>query len=501
MPTVLDSLVLEFNLDTSQFTKEQQRLMDQIKRLEEETKTRATNLEGRFKQMSNLFSNLQRGALATVGAFFGGEVVSMIANFNNLEARISRVGEVINMSSQRTLAWKAAFEGLGEDAEAGLRALMQTSGIIGQAIFTGDVNNPLFRGVAALGRPGMQPLDLLHGGTGTGGRMTPEEAMVAIAQRMDELGLQKEDRAAAIQFMGLPMFMMMQSAEVLRKMVADVEKVGPMTEEEGRRARQFQEDTNILTQSFRTLGRIITHELTPSLTALAQWLTAFIPTFNKEDPSGMAGWAQGLGAGAANRWFRSTPLGKRFAPGGDLAPAPAPAPASAPETGGNMDRFLGALSYLETDQKDIGNATTSAQGFFQFLSGTAKMARVYGIEDQRYGTYEQQAGRTRQYIERRYPAAAEAIERGDWATAERLLYGEWPSLPHPGGSQQQTPSRYRRYHEMLQGGAPSRTSNNHVSFNIQNMNVNGSNAHEVATNIGRNAERIKMAYYGNSAAV
>ena len=41
MATVLDSLVLEFNLDPSQFTREQQRILDQIRKMQEEVKTRA----------------------------------------------------------------------------------------------------------------------------------------------------------------------------------------------------------------------------------------------------------------------------------------------------------------------------------------------------------------------------------------------------------------------------------------------------------------------------
>jgi len=498
MPTVLDSLVLEFNLDTSQFTREQQRLMDQLKRMEEETKTRAVDIEARFKQMSNLFSNMQRGAMGVIGGFFGAEALQTIQTFANLEAGISRVAEVIGQTEERTLAMRNAFRAIGEDPKAGIAALMQTSSVIQQALFTGDVNSPLFRGVATLSRPGMRPLDLLHGGAG-GGPMTAEQAMISIAQRLDELGLQGPARAARLQYMGLPQFMLMQSAAQIRKLVDEMAALAPLAHEEGERAKQFQQDIGKLDTAFEHLGMVVTNLATGPLSSLMEFLAQWLEGFSRKGPGvNLFDWFT-KGDDAIRE------AGKRgaAAAGGAAIPVPGGGPAGetlpSVEGGGNWSRWLGALSYLETDQRNIGNTASSAQGYFQFLSGTARMAGTLGIGDPRFGTYEQQAGRTRQYIERRYPGAAEAIERGDWLTATKLLSGEWPSLP--GGQQQQTRPRYRQWYDMLQGKSPSRTSNNHVSFNIQNMNVNGSNAHEVATNIGRNAERIKMAYYGNSAAV
>jgi hypothetical protein len=171
-----------------------------------------------------------------------------------------------------------------------------------------------------------------------------------------------------------------------------------------------------------------------------------------------------------------------------------------PQTG-NWTNFLSGLSYLETSQHDSGNTSSSAQGYFQFLRGTAARASGAGIPNTQSGSYQQQAMAAMKYIRQFYPKAAEAIEKGDFAGAAGMLNGEWPSLP--GGSQPQSAERYRMMLEEWRGlgprppgempaGAPAAagdrdTTNNqggdqHSSVNsevhIGEINVNAPNARD-----------------------
>ena len=119
----------------------------------------------------------------------------------------------------------------------------------------------------------------------------------------------------------------------------------------------------------------------------------------------------------------------------------------------NWNRFLSGLSYLETSQTNArATAGHSAAGFFQFQPATAERAKSAGIADPRFGDYEAQAGATMDFIKHFHPAAAAAIERGDFSAAAADLRGEWPSLP--GGSQQQSAERYRTFEEVLRGRSP-----------------------------------------------
>ena len=114
----------------------------------------------------------------------------------------------------------------------------------------------------------------------------------------------------------------------------------------------------------------------------------------------------------------------------------------------NWGKWLKAQSFLESPS-GAPSEQSSAKGYFQFIDSTAKKATDAGLPNPQRGNYAQQADATRQYIQRFYPDAAEAIETGDYPTAVRHLRDEWPSLP--GGSQQQNAGQYRLWNSILSG--------------------------------------------------
>jgi hypothetical protein len=126
MPTVIDSLVLEFNLDASQFSREQQKIIDDIRKMSEQANRQALGIEDAAKRITNVFTNLQRGALGVIGGFFGGEVLKTIDHFERLQASAQMVGATMRMTGNDLIGWQNAMRMIGanaEDANQGLQSL------------------------------------------------------------------------------------------------------------------------------------------------------------------------------------------------------------------------------------------------------------------------------------------------------------------------------------------------------------------------------------------
>ena len=105
------------------------------------------------------------------------------------------------------------------------------------------------------------------------------------------------------------------------------------------------------------------------------------------------------------------------------------------------------LAYLETRIRNIPNAEGSpGRGYFQaFPAFSSEAIAATGI-DPRDSNYERSAQSAWGWIVKHRPAAAAAIRRGDYDTADRILRPTWPSLP--GGSQaqpEQVQREARRY--------------------------------------------------------
>jgi hypothetical protein len=132
-------------------------------------------------------------------------------------------------------------------------------------------------------------------------------------------------------------------------------------------------------------------------------------------------------------------------------PATPSAPGSA-DSGGNEQRnirnFMKGLSYLETsnDPHQAAQSEKGNTGFFRQNANDAAWAKAHGLPDPRFGTYDQQAAANFAYMQK-YPGAQEAIKRGDFATASRILSKNWVGLP--GGSQPQSPARMREWQRIL----------------------------------------------------
>jgi hypothetical protein len=116
----------------------------------------------------------------------------------------------------------------------------------------------------------------------------------------------------------------------------------------------------------------------------------------------------------------------------------------------NRDNYLAGIAYLESDYNTRSRNSIGATGAFQFIDSTARGAERQGLPNPQRGTYQEQSAATWAWIQRNKPEAARAIERGDFATADRILNRTWTSLP--GGAEMQNARRYEERNKILQGG-------------------------------------------------
>ena len=145
-------------------------------------------------------------------------------------------------------------------------------------------------------------------------------------------------------------------------------------------------------------------------------------------------------------------------------------PAGQPGTGQpadeqrNVRNFMRGLSFLETSNNPRIAARSEGgnTGFFRQNANDAAWAIAHGLPDPRVGTYQQQADANFAYMQK-YPGAQEAIRRGDFKEAARLLHKNWVGLP--GGSQPQSAARMREWLRILEQG-DTRTHRVHGSGKI-----------------------------------
>jgi hypothetical protein len=111
------------------------------------------------------------------------------------------------------------------------------------------------------------------------------------------------------------------------------------------------------------------------------------------------------------------------------------------------------LTHLETDRRDLRGGRN--KGYFQQDETNVREAKNAGLPNAQYinsGTYAQQSQATKEYIKRFFPKAAEAIDRGDWKTANNELKGHWVSLPGGDPRQQQSAAKYKGFWNILNSG-------------------------------------------------
>ncbi|QPF81678.1 hypothetical protein IC762_17805 [Bradyrhizobium genosp. L] len=495
---IIDELVLEFGLDSRNFSRNQHEVLEQLRQLEQEGAKSATHAERNAKNLTDMFATFRREAVGALGVFLGGAgIASFVSQIATTDATVGRLAQTMNMSAKELVAWQGAARTLGGSGE----------GVTGTLnAMTQDMNRFMLTGQGTLTQV-LRPLGIsimnANGELKTAGELM--EDLAQASQHMDPA------RFAAL-FQMLPganqesLNLIINGRDSLRAMLDEQRRINNITPESIRLAKEYQKAVSELDTTFSRLGRTIAVELFPVMTGLAK---IWADTLSGGDNSllkikkgslvdrlhdSFSGAVPGLTpAQAVKDWWNANhpqePAASDQSKSDNSAPGPATSEPPKPPTAGgtNWTNFLHGLSYLETSDRDSGNATSTAQGYFQFLKGTAARATKAGLPDPRYGSYDEQSDATKRYIERFYPQASAAIARGDYAAAEQMLKEEWPSLP--GGSQQQNAARYSVYRQKLGGNSSTSSSKTDVHIGQVNVQTQATDARGIAQDIKPELDR------------
>lgn len=477
MPTVLDSFVIELGLDPEKLDRGQRDAMNKLRRFEQEATRSGKSIESQSKKTADLFAQTKKevlGGLGLIMGFFGAK--KFIDQITTLDAMTGRFSKTIGMNVGDLAAWEGAIKQVGGNAQTAISGLGGLSGELNRFLLTGQGGGlSVFRSLN---------ISLLHQNhhLKTAGQLWVE--LSAAVQGMDKA------RAGAFLSMvpganqDLVNFALL-GPTAMKKYLEESKRVNDNMKPATEAAQKYQKSISLLDQAFMNLGRHFETWIMPALTSVIDAITEAIKGLDTSIFSYPGGKDR---AKKDNKYWQDQE--SQWMDYGEGPPAdvlafwPDRLGASSKGSGsgggkplGNELKFLDALTYLETDHRNIGNATSSAKGYFQFLDGTAAKARRAGLRDPQHGDYAQEAEATMEYIKRFYPKAAAAIDAGDYATADAILRKEWSSLP--GGSQPQSRARYRTFFGILRGDAPASAPNV-----ANNRSTVGGNTHTTTVNMG-----------------
>ena len=508
MTTVLDSFVIEFGLDHRPMEKSEQELVDFLRKSNEQALGQANEIESHVKKSFDLISNMRREALTVLTLFFGGkEIGEFVRHITSLDAATGRLAITLGMSAQETSAWGGAIKQNGGTIEGANSALSGLSSEMSRFQLTGQSSM-----LPVLSRLGISLYD--------GNRNLKTAGQLWLELSAAVQGMNAREATAFLQMIpGATQDMInfaLLGPQKMQEYIRASRAAGVTTAESAAAARDYQRAVQQLDQSSQNLGRTLVTMVAPAISTVTESLAKLLQSWQtkrggpedvRRDSTQRAELVSRFGSPGDFIRSIATPKDGSKPWGLDAwllrkadewyGPAGADSDSakhtlmknmrqfSGPNTGNtNWDNFLQGLSFLETDQRNIGNSTTTAQGYFQFLKGTAEKARTAGIQDPRAGTYQDQASSTQAYIKRFYPEAATAIDKGDYGRATVLLRGEWPSLP--GGSQPQSASRYAAFSRYLAGERPGAAGGTKsVTVNVGGVTVNSAagNADGIAKDI------------------
>jgi hypothetical protein len=491
VPTVIDSLVLEFSLDPTKFTQGQRAVMQSLQQLSNAAHSQGNDVEASAKRTQNLISGVKREAIGLLALFFGARgIKDFVGNITLFDAALGRNAKTLDMNAGALAAWIGVARQTGGTAESITGSMQGLTDQLNRAEQTGEWGNLLqvFSSLSISVRDanghfktaGQLLLDINHAVQG----MDAARAR----SRLQMLGIDP----ATINTLLLP---------PLDALLERQEKIGHATQADADAAIELQKAWEQTGQAATTFGQKIMTGLTPILTTALSVVSSFFEKINNPDTSGT-----NIAELSSGEFYMADT-------GGPAVGGPGAGRGSA-SSDANRTNFLSALSFLESSQRGGGNDGSTANGYFQFLRGTAAKARRAGIRDPRFGNYQNQAAATWEYIQRFYPDAAAAVERGDFTTAAAMLKGEWPSLP--GGQQPQSPARMATYLEELRGGGPrpgagavasagagpavsTRTSTSSTSVGQVNVHLHGpQDADSIARSISPAIQRTGLAVQANT---
>jgi hypothetical protein len=368
--TVIDSLVLEFGLDPSGFTKGQREAMDQLRRFEQDAEKVGARAEQQGRKTVDMMAAFRREALGAIGALVGGIGIRRFINdMSTLDAGVGRAALTFNMSARELSTWEGAA------AQAGAKA-GEMRGTIGG--LTQDMNRFLLTGqgtLASVLRPlGVDMFDanknLKDAGT----------LILDIVGALDRAGLDPARRAAFLSMLpGMSegsLNLMMKSRRELEEYLRLSRELGSTTADSAQKAQEYERAVANLDRAFTNLGRTIATSVFPALAGLANVWTDTLSggknsIFKLSEGSLLDELAKSsMGKTNKNAWDVITEWWKRINSEGTPAKVPQPpaaGPRAAATSTGEVVEYIRQAAIRRGIDPDIAVEVARREGLHKYV--------------------------------------------------------------------------------------------------------------------------------------
>lgn len=268
MPTVIDSFVVEFQLDPAKFTKGQREVLENMRKTQDQALRGANEVESNVKKTFDLISNMKREALTALGIFFGGrELGEFVKHITSLDAATGRLATTLGMSVEETSAWQGAIKQAGGSAEGANAALSGLSGEMARFQLTGQSAM-----LPVLSRLGISLYDQNRN------LKTAGQLWLELSQAVQ--GMNAREATAFLQMIpGATQDMInfaLLGPEAMGKYIAAAKAAGTTTAESAAQARDYQRALEQLDQSSSNLGRTLVTGLAPALVWTMDLMSRFL---------------------------------------------------------------------------------------------------------------------------------------------------------------------------------------------------------------------------------
>ena len=266
MPTVIDSLVLEFGMDTSQMTRQQRKAIEDLRRFESEAVRGGKNVEAQGRRTEQTLSLIKKGFLGLVGGASIAGVARFAHNLQNADAAVGRVAHTMNTSTRDVSAWQGAIRQMGGSSESATSALAGMSSEMNTFLLTGQASF-----LPVLNRLGISLFNQNKQ------LKTASELYLDIAEAIEKLSDDPARKAAMLALLpGMNQDMinlLIKGRQETERLLQASRAVGGTMEADAKRAQLYQQNLSLLSQTFEQMTRVLTNLVTPALAGMFEWIT------------------------------------------------------------------------------------------------------------------------------------------------------------------------------------------------------------------------------------
>jgi hypothetical protein len=276
MPTVVDSLVLEFGLDPTKFTAGQRQVLHDLRQLQNESGRGAKEFEAGTRRIVDVFSSLKREAAGLLALFFGGKgVKEFVAHITDADAQVGRFAKTTNMSVENLSAWQNVAKQTGGSAESMTGSMQGLTDEVSKFMLGLDTGSflPVFNQL------GISLFD------------ANRQVKTASQLFLDlNAAVQGMDPARARALLGslsidpATINTLLLAPDALRKLLAAQQELGTATRASSEAARELQEQWGKTTTAAENFGRKIYEFFAPALALGAKVAERFFVAASHGDP-------------------------------------------------------------------------------------------------------------------------------------------------------------------------------------------------------------------------